>query len=161
MGQQEFEPQEQPYDEEMDPLRYPYSWSDQPRQRGMPRDERPGISTTWSRQTGSLSAQLSSVPMPSRGRPQPRHHDPLVVAAVVTLIIFLILVATFAALVSFLDGTSLFDLTIAWVAWGAALALLVFVCLLIALVLRLVFRAVGQGRWHQGNRSHKTRSGLR
>jgi hypothetical protein len=41
MGQQEFEPQEQPYDEDLDPLRYPYSWSDQPRQRGMPRDERP------------------------------------------------------------------------------------------------------------------------
>ena len=161
MSQQEFEPPGQPRDEEISPLRYPYRWSEQPQQRGMPRDEPPGASGSWSGQTGSQFEQLSPAPVPTRVQTRRRQKDPLVIVSMVTLGIFLILVAAWVVLASFLPGTILYQLTVAWIAWGAILALLIYACLLIALLLRMIFRAAGRGKRHQGNRFHETMPGPR
>ena len=143
MSQQEFEPQGQPSNEEIDPLRYPYSWPDQPRQRGVPRDEPPGTSGEWSGQTGSQYEHLG--PAPTRVQPRPWYNDSLVIAVAVTLGIFLVFLTVMLGLGNFFPVIGPYLLG---VVWGAILALLVFAGLLIALVLRQIFRAIGQGKRH-------------
>jgi hypothetical protein len=142
LSQQNFEPQGQQFDDEIDPQRYPYSWSGQPRQEGMPRDEPSGIFGAGSGQSGSQDDQPSQVRVPTWVKPQPRHIDPLLVAALVALVIFLVLLAVWVGVASFFQGAVPYLLV---VVWGAILALLVFILLLVFFIFRLAFRAVVLG----------------
>jgi hypothetical protein len=156
MNQQEFEPHENQVDKEIYPLQYPYTWSGQPHQKGMPRDEPPGTSGTWSGQPGSRADQLGQAQVLTKARPPSRHNDQLVIAAVVALVIFLVLVAGWVGIGSFLPSTLPYLLG---VVWGAIVALLVFVFLLVSLILRLILRAVGQGKHHRRSSTHETPPG--
>ncbi len=138
MGQQEFESQGQQFDEEIYQPQYPYTWSGQPQQEGMPRDELPGNYST----RGDQGHQHDQPQVPWWARPQPQQNGPLVFAAIVALVILLTLVAGVIGIVGIVLG-SLGHLLA--VILGAIFALLVFVILLVFLILSLVFRTVRRG----------------
>jgi hypothetical protein len=135
MSQQEFEPRRQQPDEEVYQPQYPYAWSDQPQQEGMPRDEPP---INYDRQAGYQAGQSQ---VPWWARPQPQQNDPFRFAAIVGIAILVILLMGALGIAGVVLGALGHILG---VILGAILALLIFVFLLVFLILGLIFRAIGR-----------------
>ena len=138
MSQQEFEPRKQRPDEEIYQPHYPYNWSGQDQQAGMPRDEPP---STYSAQSGERYDVPGTAQVPWWARPQPQQNGSLTFAAIVAIVIVLTLVMGALGIVGVVLGSLAHILG---VILGAIFALLIFVCLLVCLILSLVGRAIGR-----------------
>jgi len=141
MSQQEFEPQQQPDQETYQP-QYPYSWSDQPQQEGMPRDEPPinynsSVGRSGYQEYGS--GQTRGTQVPWWARPQPRQTSSFGFMAILALVILLTLVLGGLGVAGVVFGALLHILG---VIIGAIFILLLFAFLLILLVLGLIGRTL-------------------
>lgn len=135
MSQREFEPRGQQPDEEIYQPQYPYTWSNQPQQEGMPRDEPP---VNYDAQSGYQAGQAQ---VPWWARPQPHQNGPFIFAAIVAIAILLTLIMGALGIVGVVLGSIGHILG---VILGAVFALLIFVFLLAFLILSLIFRAIGR-----------------
>jgi hypothetical protein len=136
MSQQEFEsPQEE---RETYQPKYPYSWSEQERQKALPRDEPPISYPTYS---DASDGQADQPQVPWWARPQPNQTGPIVLAFLIIIAILIALAAGGLSIAGMIFGSLLH---LAGLLIGAILVLLICVILLIALVLSLIRRALGR-----------------
>lgn len=137
MSQQEFEPRRQQSNEEIYQPQYPYAWSGQSQQEGMPRDEPP---LNYSAQQDQYNAS-GQAQVPWWARPQPQQNGPMTFAAIVAIAIALIFVMGMLGVLGVVLGSIGHILG---VILGAIFALIIFVFLLVFLILGLVGRAVSR-----------------
>jgi hypothetical protein len=152
MSQQEFESPRQRPDEEIYQPQYPYAWSDQVEQEGMPRDEPP---INYSAQMGRDGAPARAQ-VPWWARPQPQQNSRLGLVGLVLLLILLASVMGGLGLVGVILGGIAHLLGIILV---AILALLLFVFLLVIIIVSLIGRALSRafGGSSRGNRPWQNR----
>lgn len=156
MSQQEFEPHQQRPDEEIHQPHYPYSWSGEGQQEGMPRDEPPG---NYRSQEGAHYHEPRMAQVPWWARPQPQRNGRGNFGLIVAIaIFFMCCVGALGILGVVLSGLA----HILGVIIGAIFALLIFVFLLVFLILNLVGRAIGRAtrpNWRYDRRAWRSRRG--
>lgn len=135
MSKQEFEPQRQESEEEVHEAQYPYTWSNEEQQKGMPRDEpHSGYSTR--------SGERSRYHLPWWARPQPRQNgNSLALAGFILLIALLLLVFGGLGVIGLILGSIAHILG---VILGAILALFIFIFLFVIIIVSIVGRALGR-----------------
>lgn len=132
MSQQEFEPRQQRSDEELYQLQYPYTWSEQAQQEGMPRDE------PYSAQAGSYNtSNATQVPWWARAQPQQRNHLPLAM-----LLIAILAIALITGGLGILGAIVGAILHIIGALLGALLAVIIVIVLVVCLILALIGHAL-------------------
>jgi hypothetical protein len=135
MSQQEFEPRSAQSEEEHRP-QYPYRWSAQHRQEGLPKDEPP---QNYGAPRGERTSAPGRQQVPWWARPQPQQHNSLAFAAIVALLVVLILAMGGLGIIGVVLGSLAHLLGIIL---GAIFALIIFIFLLVFLILFLVSRAI-------------------
>lgn len=149
MSQQEFEPQQQA-NKDIYRAQYPYSWSDQAQQEGMPRDEPPSNYDAPAGQSGYQEVRQGEIwnaQVPWWARPQPRQTSSSGFLLIVVIVIVITLALGGLGIAGVVFGALLHILGILL---GAIFALLLFALLLLFLILAMIRRAIrnvlGQSR---------------
>ncbi len=148
MSQQEFEPRQQRPDDELYQMQYPYSWSEQAPDEGMPRDEPYSSDTGSQNQNQNNAAQSRQVPWWARPQPQ-RQNGSLTLAALIVLLVLVGLLLGGFGIVGLVLGSLAHLLA---VIIGAGLMLILFVGLFILILLRIIGRALGGATGMNGSR---------
>ncbi len=150
MSKQEFEPRQHQSDEDLYQLQYPYAWSEQDQQEGLPRDEAPG---SYRARDGRYEAS-NAAQVPWWARPQPQRGSPVAFIGIVLIVVFLAFVVGGLGILGFIFGSLGHILA---VIVGAIFALFIFFLLLIFLILALIIRALrrvfnprGRVNWRRG-----------
>ena len=141
MSQQEFEPQ-QHEQQNIYRAQYPYGWSEQGQQEGMPKDEPPGNYDVPGGQSGYQEAKQGEIwhgPVPWWARPQPRQAGSSKFLIIVILVVVFMLALGGLGIVGAIFGALLHLLGILLAAF---FALLLFVALLILIALAAIRRAI-------------------
>lgn len=144
MSQQEFESR-QSQDGEFYRPHYPYNWSDQAQQEGMPRDELP-LHYDASRdyagyQPYAAEGRTKEEQIPWWARPQPRQYRPFKFIIIVALIILITLLLGVLGVAGLVLGVIL---KFVGAIIGVILLLFLFFFLLAFLILALIARAIGR-----------------
>jgi predicted lipid-binding transport protein (Tim44 family) len=135
MSQQEFEPRAMQSEEEHRP-QYPYNWSKQRQQQGLPRDEPP---QNYGAPSGAQTSAPARQQVPWWARPQPQQHNSLAFVVIVALLVVLVLAMGGLGIIGVVLGILAHLLGIVL---GAVFALVLFIFLLILLILFLIGRAI-------------------
>lgn len=155
MSQQEFEPRRQRPDEEIYQPNYPYNWSDQAEQEGLPRDEPPGGYGVYRDQSGQsrYQRQPGQGQVPWWARPQRQQSGLSMFAVIVALVVLITLLMGGLGLVGLILGSIAH---VVGVLLGALFALGIFVILFVLILIAIIRRALGRAfgaPWRYDRRS--------